>query len=135
MSFSDYLEGKVLDHVFKNTAYTQPTTVYVALFTGDPTDAGNLTYEISNHANYSSGYTRQSVSFDRSGNILTNDAQIDYGPVVTTGTITITYAAIIDGDTLGAGNILASEALSESKALTNGGYLRWSAGDLEDRLY
>ena len=135
MSFSDYLEGKLLDHTFRNTAYTGPSTVYVGLFTGDPTDTGSLSSEISNHANYSSGYSRQSVAFDRTGNTLTNSAQIDYGPIVTTGNIAVTYAAVIDGGTLGAGNILASEALAESKTLSNGGYLRWDIGDLEVRLY
>lgn len=39
-SFSDYLENKVLDHVFGNTALVSPTTVYLALFTANPTDAG-----------------------------------------------------------------------------------------------
>ena len=29
MSFSDYLEDKVLDHVFGGTAYTAPSTLYV----------------------------------------------------------------------------------------------------------
>jgi hypothetical protein len=42
-SKSDYLEKKVLDHVLGNTAYTAPSTVYVALFTVAPTDAGGGT--------------------------------------------------------------------------------------------
>ena len=135
MSFSDYLEGKLLDHTFRNTAYTQPSTVYIGLFTGDPTDTGSLANELSNHANYSSGYTRQAATFSRTANELTNSGQLDYGPIVTTGTITITYAAVIDSSSLGAGNILASEALTASKALTNGGYLRWAIGDLKVRLF
>lgn len=39
-SLSDYLENKLLDHCFRNTAFTSPTTVYAALFTTIPTDAG-----------------------------------------------------------------------------------------------
>ena len=31
MSLSNYLENKILDHVFRNTSYTSPTTVYVSL--------------------------------------------------------------------------------------------------------
>ena len=34
--FSDYLEDKVLDHVFGGTAYTAPSTLYVALYTVAP---------------------------------------------------------------------------------------------------
>jgi hypothetical protein len=43
VSFSDYLEDAVLDHVFRNTALTSPTTVYVALYTATPSDAGGGT--------------------------------------------------------------------------------------------
>ena len=39
--FSDYLETKVLDHVFGGTSYTAPTTLYVALYTAAPTDTGS----------------------------------------------------------------------------------------------
>ena len=40
---SNYLENKLLDHILKNVSYTSPTTVYVGLFTSDPTDAGSGT--------------------------------------------------------------------------------------------
>ena len=36
--FTDYLEDALLKHVFTNTAYTSPTTVYAALFTVAPSD-------------------------------------------------------------------------------------------------
>ena len=32
---SNYLENAVLDHVLGGTAYTQPTTLYLGLFTND----------------------------------------------------------------------------------------------------
>ena len=41
--FSDYLEDKVLDHVFGGNAYTAPGTLYVALYTVAPTDTGGGT--------------------------------------------------------------------------------------------
>ena len=47
--FSDYLEDKVLDHGFGGTAYTAPTTLYVALYTVAPTDTGGGT-EVSGGA-------------------------------------------------------------------------------------
>ncbi len=34
-SVSDFLEGKLLDHIF-NAAYTPPGTVYLGLSTADP---------------------------------------------------------------------------------------------------
>ena len=48
-AFSDYLENKVLGHVFGGTAYTAPTTLYVALYTVAPSDTGGGT-EVSGGA-------------------------------------------------------------------------------------
>jgi hypothetical protein len=38
-SFGDYAENKILDHVFGKATFTPPT-IYVALSSADPTDAG-----------------------------------------------------------------------------------------------
>lgn len=37
---SDYLENKILDHMLGGPDYVRPATVYLALFTTAPTDAG-----------------------------------------------------------------------------------------------
>lgn len=37
------LEGNLLNHIFRATAYTAPTTVYVGLFTAAPSDTGGGT--------------------------------------------------------------------------------------------
>ena len=60
-AFSDYLENKVLGHVFGGTAYTAPTTLYVALYTVAPSDTGGGT-EVSG-----GGYARQTSTFTVSG--------------------------------------------------------------------
>jgi len=36
---SQYLANKILDQVLRNTTYTQPATVYSALFTVVPSDS------------------------------------------------------------------------------------------------
>ncbi|WP_439652552.1 phage tail fiber protein, partial [Paenibacillus ehimensis] len=36
MNVSDYLASRLLNGVFRNTAYTFPDTVYIALYTSDP---------------------------------------------------------------------------------------------------
>lgn len=48
-SFSDYLEAKLLDHVFGATAYSAPGTLYFALFSAAPSDSGGGT-ELSGNA-------------------------------------------------------------------------------------
>ncbi len=40
-AMSNYLENALINEVLRATGYTAPTTVYVALFTSDPTDAGS----------------------------------------------------------------------------------------------
>ena len=71
--FSNYLENKVLDHVLRNTSYTSPTTVYVGLYTSDPTDAGSGT-EVSGGS-----YARQSLSVTTaSGGVVTSSADVTF---------------------------------------------------------
>ena len=41
--FSDHLEDELLDHVFGGADYTRPTTLYLALYTAAPSDAGGGT--------------------------------------------------------------------------------------------
>ena len=61
--FSDYLEDKVLDHVFGGTAYTAPATLYVALYTVAPDDTGGGT-EVTTTG---TAYARQTATFTVSG--------------------------------------------------------------------
>ena len=50
MSFTNFLETEILDHVFAGAAYTAPGTKYLALFTAiSDGEAGSVT-EISGNA-------------------------------------------------------------------------------------
>ena len=70
MAFSDYLEDKVLEHVFGGNAFTAPSTLYVALFTVAPSDTGGGT-EVSGGA-----YARQTATFNVSGTNPTEASNI-----------------------------------------------------------
>jgi hypothetical protein len=126
-SFTDYLEDKILKHVFTNTAYTSPTTVYVGLFTTAPTDTGGGT-EISG-----SGYTRKSAAFTVSGTgtLATNSAAIEFD-AATGSWGTVVAMAIFDAST--AGNMLAWADLTTSKTIATGDVLRIPIGDLDITL-
>ena len=129
MGKATYLENKILNHVLKNTAYTQPATVYLALFTADPTDAGTTSSEVSLHASYTSGYARQAVTFGTvADGYVANSADIDFGPIVTTGTITVTHGMLMDASS--GGNALWHEPVVIERAVTNGKTVRILAGDL-----
>ena len=136
MSFSDYLEDKVLDHVFGGTAYTAPTTLYVGVFTSAASDTGPGT-EVSGN-----GYARQSVAFTVSGTSPTtaaSSAAVEF-PEATGSWGTVTYAGVFDAAS--GGNMLAWAELTDPsdfvtalpKAITTGDILRISAGNLKVTL-
>ena len=137
MSFTDYLEDALLKHVFTNTSYTSPTTVYVELHTSADTDASAGT-ELSGN-----GYARQSASFSVSGTNPTEaatTAAIEFGPNTTSDWGTVSYAAVYDASS--GGNRLAWAQLTDPadfstalpKAIAVGDVFRISAGNLKVRL-
>ena len=125
MSFSNYLENKVLLHVFGATAYTAPSTLYVALFTSDPGETGSGT-EVSGGS-----YARQTATFTVTGNQASNTTAVEF-PTATGSWGTITYAAVYDA--VSGGNLLASGALTTSKTIASGDVLRIPAGDFDINL-
>lgn len=125
MSFSNYLENKVLLHVFGATAYTAPSTLYVALFTSDPGETGSGT-EVSGGS-----YARQTATFTVTDNQASNTAAVEF-PTATGSWGTITYAAVYDASS--GGNLLAYGALTTSKTIASGDVLRIPAGDFDINL-
>jgi len=125
MSFSNYLETEILDHVFGGSAYTAPSTLYVALYTATPNDAGGGT-ELSG-----SGYTRKSAAFTTSGATTSNSGAVEYN-AATGSWGTITHIGVFDAAT--SGNLLAYGALSASKTIGAGDVFRIPAGDLDITL-
>ena len=96
-AFSDYLEGAVLDATLRNTSYSSPSTVYLALFTSDPTDAGSGT-ECSG-----TGYARQAAAFSRTGATASNSSAIEF-PTAGGSWGTITHFGVLDASS--SGNLL-----------------------------
>jgi hypothetical protein len=127
LSFSNFLETELLDHVFANNAYTSPTTVYVSLHTANPDEDGSGA-EVTTSG---TGYARQAGSFSVSGNTATTTADIEYA-TATAGYGTVTHVGIYDAVT--GGNLLAYAALTASKTITTGDVFRVPAGDLDITL-
>ena len=128
MAFSDYLEDKVLDHVFGGNAFTAHSTLYVALFTVAPSDTGGGT-EVSGGA-----YARQTATFNVSGTNPTeasNVASIEY-PTATASYGTVLAVGVFDA--LTGGNLLAYSTLTTNKTIDAGDVFRINAGDLDIRL-
>ena len=127
MSFSNYLETEILDHVFGGNAYTAPGTLYLALFTSNPAEDGSGT-EVTTSG---TSYVRQSVAFTVSGSTASNTSVIEY-PTATASYGSVTHVGIYDAST--AGNLMAYAALTASKTIASGDVFRVPAGDLDITL-
>lgn len=120
---SNYLENELFDHVLRNASYTSPTTVYLALYTDDPTDADSGT-EVSGGS-----YARQAVTFtapsdgagDNTANITFPEATGDWGA--------ITHVGIRDAST--AGNLLFHSPTTVTKTILTGDTYQVNTGDLD----
>ncbi len=124
--FSDFLENELLDHVFRNSAYTQPTTVYVALYTATPSDSGGGT-EVSGGS-----YARVAVTFGAaSGGAISNSAAVTFAQA-TANWGTVSHFGVFDAST--NGNLLAWNALTTSKAVNNGDTAEFAVGELDIAL-
>ncbi len=119
---SDYLETALLNHVLRNSAYTSPTTVYAALYTAAPTDAGGGT-EIA-----AAGYARVAITFGApAGGVCSNSGALTFGPI-TGGGGTATSFGVFDDPT--AGNLLVWDDLSVNRTWAAGDSLQFNVGDL-----
>ena len=126
-ALSDYLENKIIDHVFRNTSFTMPSTIYVALYTAAPSDSGGGT-EVTGGA-YARVQVGPSVGAWKSTNGATSGASSGTGgqtmnaAVITYPTPTadwgqVTHFGIHDAVT--GGNLLVHGALASPKTINNG---------------
>ena len=126
MSFSDTLEGELLDHLFNIGAYSAPDT-YIGLSTADPLDDASGLAEVSGGS-----YARvQVTAWSRSGNEVDNDNAIEF-PEATGSWGTVTHACIFDA--VSGGNLLISFALDSSQSISSGETARFPAGDFNITL-
>jgi len=126
MSITDYYEGKIIEHMLRNQAFTPPATIYLALYTVAPTDTGGGT-EVSG-----GGYARQSFTLTAAtAGSTSNSADIVF-PTATADWGTIVAVGIFDAAT--AGNLLWYGNLSTSKTVLNGDTFKILAGNLSITL-
>jgi hypothetical protein len=123
---SNHLENALINATLRNTSYTSPATVYAALFTTDPTDAGTGT-EVSGGS-----YARTSITFGSPSNgVTTNSADVTF-PTCTAAWGTVTHMGIYDAST--SGNLLYHTPLDASKTVDSGDIFKISSGNLSVTL-
>lgn len=127
-SFSNYLENKLLDHTLKVASFTQPTNIYVALSTTDPTDAGTAITEPSGNA-----YARTLCNtWDTAASGASANTSAITFPTATGSWGTITHFALYDAST--GGNMLGHGSVGTPQAVTTGNTPQFAAGDLDVTL-
>ena len=123
---SNYLENALINATLRNTSYTSPATIYVGLYTTDPTDANTGT-EVSGGS-----YARTAVTFGAPSNgASTNDAAVEF-PQATASWGTVAYLGILDAST--GGNLMYHTALDISKPIDTGDIFKIAIGSLSVTL-
>jgi hypothetical protein len=123
---SNYLENALINVTLRATTYTAPATVYVSLWTSDPTDAGSGT-EVSGGS-----YARTAVTFAAPSNgVTTNSADVTF-PTCTSSWGTVGWIGI--NDALTTGNLLYHTPLDTSKTIATGDIFKISTGNLSVTL-
>ncbi|MFD2330673.1 hypothetical protein ACFSR7_15580 [Cohnella sp. GCM10020058] len=130
-NISNFLATAILNQVFRNTNYTRPTTVYVALYTSNPTAADTGT-EVSGGA-----YARQAVAFAAPAAVsgkqtIKNSADITF-PTATADWGNITHVGIRDA--LTGGNLLYFAALDNPRSILTGDIFKHLSNSISANLY
>lgn len=119
---SNFLENALVNATLRNTTYTSPATVYVALFTTDPTDAASGT-EVSGGS-----YARTSVAFAAPSNGASASSADCTFPTCTSTWGTVSHIGIFDAST--SGNLLYHTPLDTSKTIETGDIFKIASGSL-----
>jgi hypothetical protein len=123
---SNFLENALINATLRNTTYTSPATVYISLWTSDPTDAGSGT-EVSGGS-----YARTAVTMGAPSNgVSLNSADVTF-PTATASWGTVGWIGI--NDALTTGNLLYHTPLDTSKTIDSGDIFKISTGNLSVTL-
>lgn len=128
-SFSDAMENKLLDHVFKTASYTPASNLYIALSksTLDDTVTGTIKGEISGGS-----YARKKCNtWDAAASGATENTQVESFAQATAAWGTITNFAIIDALTAGTGTVIGYGTLTAPKNVASGDTIKFATGDID----
>ena len=124
---SDYLENKLIDHIFRAATFAKPAGLYIGLLTAAPTDAGGGT-EVAGgsyaRVNLAPGDTNwkatqggtSGVSSGSTG-LTANAVPITF-PAPTANWGSVTHFGIYDA--AAAGNLLIWDALTAARTILSG---------------
>jgi hypothetical protein len=128
-AMTDYLENKLIDHIFRARSFTAPSQLWIALFTAAPSDAGGGT-EVTggSYARATPGVNSDTAwkatqggtpaaASSGTGGATSNPAALTF-PTPSANWGNITHFAIMDAAS--GGNMLFQAALTAAKTVNNG---------------
>lgn len=127
MDMSSYLAKALLNQVFRNTAYSRPSTVFIALYISNPT-ASDTGQEVTG-----GDYVRQAVVFSapiasNGAQAIKNSAEVPF-PVASADWGLVTHVGIRDAAT--GGNLLYFGGLANPRTILTGDILKFAPNKLE----
>ena len=129
MGMSDYLENKLVDHIFRGRTFTAPAQVWVELYTAAPTDAGGGTpVSGGSYARATPGVNSDTAwkatqggtpaaASNGTGGATSNPAALTF-PAPTANWGTVTHYGLFDASS--GGNLLFWDPLTVAKTINNG---------------
>jgi len=130
MSFANYWENEILDHIFGKGSYSAPANIYVGLSTANPGDDASGLSEPSG-GSYARIETSASDWTAASGGAISNSSKITFATSTATWGA-ITYVAIFDAAS--GGNMLAYGLLATRANILINNTAYFSIGGLEVTL-
>jgi len=124
---SDYLENKLIDHIFRTATFAKPTGLFVGLLTAAPSDAGGGT-EVAGGSYARAGLAPLDTNWKATqggvsgasagtGGLTSNAVAITY-PAPTANWGTVTHFGIFDASS--GGNLLIWDALTAPRTILSG---------------
>lgn len=142
-ALSDYLENKLIDHVFRGVPYTAPTTIYVELYTSACNDSargtevsggsyarGSLVASVANWA-ATNGATTTTNPSTGTGGTTSNNVAITFA-TPSAGWGIVTHVGLSDAST--AGNMLVCITLTTSKTINSGDTVSFPISSLTNQI-
>ncbi len=136
--FTDFLEHALLDHLFSDAAYAPPATLWVALSTTTPAEAGTGFTEPSSgsYARVATTAADWAAATGTAPSTKSNTAAITF-PTATgdwSSGANMAFFGLFDDDGTPSGNLLAFGALTTPKAVLNGDTASFAASTLVIKL-
>lgn len=122
-AMSDYLENELINHIFRSTAFIQPTTIAIALCTVSPVDSD--TGDLTGKEVIGAGYVRLEVPRDDTNwaapsNGTTKNVAAIIWPAAGANWGIISHIAILNNTTIGMGNLLFHGELTTPITINTG---------------